>query len=209
MELIEQLVEEHHLIDAVAGSLLRYATAAETRDVELAELKSYLTFFREYSSAFHHRGEEDLLFPVLVERAEIPGDSGPIQTIIGDHHAIEELIGDLEKGGLEAVRAGKATELVHLLWEHIDKENSVLFPEAEKRLVRGGVRELPGRSLPDAAREAQETAQDLIKRWEPMDDDMIRGDGCVVCSAFAETCSGIEKEWWNSWEWQYHRSLDE
>ncbi len=47
-------------------------------------------------------------------------------------------------------------------------------------------------------------------RFPPLDDpEAIRGDGCVACSAFAVTCGGIEKEWWNDWEQEYHRSLDE
>ncbi len=47
-------------------------------------------------------------------------------------------------------------------------------------------------------------------RFPPLDDhEAIRGDGCVACSAFAVTCGGIEKEWWNDWEHEYHRTLDE
>ncbi len=209
MELIEQFLEEHRLIDAVAGSLLRYASAIEAGDSERRDLDLYLNFFRQYSSAFHHHDEENLLFPVLVDQGEVPGKRGPIPILTGDHRRAEELVDEVDSGGLEALRGGVATQLVHLLWEHIDKENSVFFPEAENRLVRGGVSKLPGREMPVEAREAQETAQDLIKRWTPLDDGMIRGEGCVVCAAFGETCSGIEKEWWNTWDWQYHRSLDE
>ena len=50
----------------------------------------------------------------------------------------------------------------------------------------------------------------LVERFPPMDDsEIVRGDGCIACSAFAVTCGGIEKEWWNDWETEYHRSLDE
>ena len=60
------------------------------------------------------------------------------------------------------------------------------------------------------ARELDMEPEQLVERFPPLEDDEVfRGDGCVACSAFAVTCGGIEKEWWNDWESEYHRSLDE
>ena len=51
---------------------------------------------------------------------------------------------------------------------------------------------------------------DLIGRLPPMDDpDLIRGDGCIPCAAFGDTCHGIETEWWTDWDKEHYRSLDE
>jgi hypothetical protein len=30
----------------------------------------------------------------------------------------------------------------------------------------------------------------------------VRGEGCVVCPSYGDTCAGIEREWWNEWEWE-------
>jgi hypothetical protein len=50
---------------------------------------------------------------------------------------------------------------------------------------------------------AREAAADLLIKYPPLaDDTIIRGDGCVSCHAFAESCRGLEREWWNEWEWE-------
>ena len=86
----------------------------------------------------------------------------------------------------------------------------MLFPEARQRLIRGGVATLEGRPPTSEEEEARKLGEQLTERFPPLDDqEAIRGDGCVACSAFAVTCGGIEKEWWNTWETEYHRSLDE
>ena len=57
---------------------------------------------------------------------------------------------------------------------------------------------------------ARDLGERLTERFPPLDDpEIVRGDGCIACSAFGETCGGIETEWWNTWEHEYHRSLDE
>jgi hypothetical protein len=92
----------------------------------------------------------------------------------------------------------------------VDKENSVLLPEAEKRLIRSAVNHLDDRSPTADEVTAREIGESLVTRYPPLEDpDVIRGDGCVACSAFAVTCGGIEKEWWSDWEAMHYRSLDE
>ena len=39
----------------------------------------------------------------------------------------------------------------------------------------------------------REAVEPLVVRWTPLeDDDLYRGDGCMACSAYGETCGGIE-----------------
>jgi hypothetical protein len=89
------------------------------------------------------------------------------------------------------------------LWHHIDAENSVLFPESAQRLRRHAVAELPTRE-PTAAEEAARTAGEaLVAAYPPVPEpDVLRGDGCVVCPAYERSCRGLEREWWNEWEWE-------
>lgn len=205
VELIEQLRAEHALIDDVVGALV-CAVERGGGTVPAEDVTDFVAFFRLYAADFHHGGEEGVLFPELVRHAEVPGDRGPLVILAEDHERMAAMVTALER---EASRATVAP-LVEAYWEHIDKENSVLLPESEDRLRRGGIRSLPGREPTPEQERARQTGLALIRRYPPADDpSVVRGDGCILCSAFGTRCAGIEKEWWNSWEWQYHRSLDE
>jgi hemerythrin-like domain-containing protein len=211
MRLFEQFDEEHRLIDQVAGSLFRFSEVAAAGGATVDDIADFVRFFRVFVTGYHHDREEHSLFPVLVERAEVPADRGPLPAIEADHRDAVKLVSELEEnaGDLRAA-ADSARRLAHHLWEHVDKEDSVLFPESFDRLRRNGVTVLEGRGPAPDEEAARELGERLVERFPPMDDpEIVRGDGCIACSAFAVTCGGIEKEWWNDWEAEYHRSLDE
>jgi hemerythrin-like domain-containing protein len=210
MRLLEQLRRDHELIDDLAGALWTWAQRCEAGDADVVEDGSrFAQVLEHWVEGVHHRNEEQVLFTALVERAEVPGERGPLAVLRREHREMQSLGEQLDAAEAE-VAATAARRLARLLWEHVDKENSVLFPEAEQRLVRGGVRELePLPRLPDGDR-ARELAEELLVRYPPGEDpDMVRGEGCIACSAFTVDCAGIEGEWWNLWERAYQRSLDE
>ena len=211
LQLIEELVEEHRLVDSVAGALFRCAEASAAGIADPRDVADFVRFFRVFLTGYHHQREEHCLFPALVERAEVPADRGPLAAIAADHEMAATLVGDIESAALSGGETSEvARSLARHLWEHVDKENSVLLPEAERRLLRHGVTRLEGR-LPSAEEEAARAlGEALCQRFPPMEDpEMVRGDGCVACSAFTTTCHGIEMEWWNRWDREHHRSLDE
>ena len=79
----------------------------------------------------------------------------------------------------------------------------MLLPEAETRLRRAFVRELEGRSATPEEQEAREQGIRLCAAYPPLvDRDVLRGDGCVHCPSFGDGCRGLEREWWNPWEWE-------
>lgn len=207
MRLIDELRAEHDLVDRVAGSLLAWDELRERGEASADEAAAYARVLTVLVCAWH-LGREEGLLEALVRRAEVPGDRGPIPVLRGEHREIAELTGLL--GQTRDGEPGSVRRLVHLLWEHIDKVRSVLLPEAKVRLARAAVRELPG-TVPDGDTHAAfELARDLVVRHPPVDDpEVIRGDGCICCSAFAIRCGGIESEWWTTWERLHHRSLDE
>jgi hemerythrin-like domain-containing protein len=211
MQLLDEIAEEHRLIDRVAGSLIRFAEWATDGSVNASDVADFARFFTTFVTGYHHEREEHVLFPALVNYAEVPGDRGPLAVIEAEHRAAAGLVDELAARADDGGRPAEvARRLAHHLWEHVDKEDSVLLPEAEKRLVRGGVTRLEGRPPTTVESEARDLGKRLIERLPPLDDpEAVRGDGCVACSAFTETCRGIEKEWWNTWETEYHRSLDE
>lgn len=206
MKLLDELHEEHELIDRVAGSLLAWSSDPESGS---GELDGFLRFLREYVRGYHHEREEQVLFAALVEHAEVAADRGPLPVLVAEHLRLEGLISAVEATDDEA-RAGAVRTLVHHVWEHVDKERSVLLPEARKRLERAGMRALEGREPSAAEASARGAGETLVARYPPVDDpDVVRGDGCICCAAFASACHGIEAEWWTDHEWRHHRGLDE
>jgi len=211
MGLLEEFADEHRLVDRVAGSLVRFAERAVNGATTPSDVADFGRFFAVFVAGYHHEREEQVLFPALVEHAEVPSDHGPLAVIEADHREAAALVDELAARADDPDRvADVARRLAHHLWEHVDKEDSVLLPEAEQRLIRGGVSRLEGRPPTEDENAARDLGERLTERFPPLDDpDVVRGDGCVACSAFTETCGGIEKEWWNTWETEYHRTLDE
>ena len=211
MQLLDELGQEHRLVDEVAGSLVRFSQRAAEGDIEPSDVADFVRFFRVFVAGFHHQREEEALFPALVDRAEVPKDRGPLPAIAADHREAVLFVDALEAASRDPKRAAEVARcFANHLWEHVDKEESVLLPEARERLRRNGLTRLEGREPTDEEQAAREVGEQLTERFPPLDDpDHVRGDGCVVCSAFGETCAGIETEWWNTWEHEYHRSLDE
>jgi hemerythrin-like domain-containing protein len=210
MQLIDELRAEHDLIERVAGSLRAFVVARCRGGGDPADGARFLRFFRQYAGHFHHAREEDTLFVSLVRDAELPGERGPIKVLLDDHtrmaglrDAMEPLIGaalvdEAARQRLEAL----AVDYSRALWHHIDAENSVLLPDSAERLRRHGVHELPSRPMTAEERDAMTMGEDLLARYPPLEDPgIIRGDGCVMCPAFVESCRGLEHEWWNEWEW--------
>jgi hemerythrin-like domain-containing protein len=209
MQLIEELRAEHDLIEAVVGSLRAYVRLRLRGEGDPADGPRFVRFLRLYAGHFHHAREEDTLFAALTGRAQLPA-SGPIETLVHDHHRIARLLDEIDallcQPSLDAAHARRleaaAVEYSRSLWSHIDAENSVLFPEAEARLRKAGVRELSSRALTAEEEEARAVGEELVARHPPLHDRVaMRGDGCVCCPAMGERCRGLELEWWNEWEW--------
>ncbi|MGZ6142846.1 MAG: hemerythrin domain-containing protein [Myxococcales bacterium] len=193
MQLLEQLRAEHVLIERLVGSLRTFASSPSP---DAADAAAFLRFFRLYAGRFHHAREEDVLFPALVA-TEVPGDRGPLKVLLDAHRAMALLLEAMEP----AITAELAERYGRALLHHIDAENSVLFPESEIRMR--GRPELPSRA-PDAEEgAARAEGERLLKKYPPSEfAGILRGEGCVACGAYGETCDGIEREWWSELEWE-------
>lgn len=204
MQLVDQLRAEHDLIEQVAGSLRTFVRARTRGEGDPADGARFLAFFRRFAGDFHHGREEDTLFVALEREAELPADRGPIAALLADHHAMAGLISEIETHAaagaaaeLEAAALAYSERLLH----HIDAENSVLLPESGERLRRCAAPELPTRPPSPAEEAARGQGLRLVAAWPPVFEAAImRGDGCVFCPAYADTCRGVEREWWNEWE---------
>lgn len=206
MELLDELRAEHDLIEQVAGAFRTFARQRARGEGEAADGPRFLAFFRRFAGDFHHGREEDTLFVSLQRDAELPGDRGPIAALLGDHHRMAGILEQLEPivASDPAVPEVEALALDYSeqLWHHIDAENSVLLPESELRLRRHGIRELPSRAPTATETEAMEGGRELLAKYPPVHEPVVvRGDGCVMCPAFVDSCEGVERTWWNEHEW--------
>lgn len=217
MKLLAQLEAEHRLIEQVVGSLRQWRLELAAGRADGSDLHRFARFLRSFSGHFHHGREDDVLIAALVESTDLPPDSPPLAVIADEHRRSTELAEELARAAESgptpedaAALEAPVEELAHLLWEHIDKEDSVLFPESQRRLEQYGIHELPVRPMSDEEAAARAEGEALVERYSPLEDtDMVRGAGCVICSAFGSRCRGIEAEWWNRWHWDHFRSLDE
>lgn len=134
------LEEEHggimlmlKIIEKISGML------EEGKDVNKEHLNKIVDFLRNFTDKCHHGKEEDILFPEMVSH----GSNLPlINELLGEHKAGRDYIRGIGES-LDSFRAGNPNAFhisvnmrgyVSLLTNHIQKENTVLFPLAEKEL---------------------------------------------------------------------------
>ena len=74
MRLLEEFKAEHSLVDRMAGSLIRFAELIAGGETAPDDVADFVHFFRVFVSGYHHEREEEVLFPALVEHAEVPAN---------------------------------------------------------------------------------------------------------------------------------------
>lgn len=137
MRSTEILMTEHKavllslLILEEAGAALASGNAEAGKDLE-----QLLDFFRGFVDHCHHSKEEVILFPELVRRG-VPQEGGPIGVMLSEHESgrdhVRRIQAFLDTGAadqvLPVIRSYRA-----LLEAHIQKEDKVLFPMADRLL---------------------------------------------------------------------------
>lgn len=148
-DITRALVDEHRLILRMIALLERYAppTAAGT----YTNWQFYLDgvdFIRAYADRFHHAKEEDVLFAALVKNG-MPRQNSPVAAMLMEHdqgrayvRAMEQAAREASEGlpGREQIVADNALAYAALLRDHIAKEDTILYPLAE-RVIPEGMRE--------------------------------------------------------------------
>jgi len=140
-ELCESLVAEHEIILGVLDALEKEAGqldsgAAVRRDF----FTEAIAFVREFADGVHHQKEEGILFPRMA-KAGVPSEGGPIGVMLLEHdegrahiRAMDGALAKAADGDSEARRTliRETRGYVALLRAHIMKENTVLFPMADR-----------------------------------------------------------------------------
>ena len=136
---VEMLRDEHVVILRVVDALERWLNRLEAgQAVDAETLNKSVQFFQGFADRCHHHKEEELLFPQL----ESEGPFGPVSVMLEEHEEGRSYVQGLADGVLHVdTDAGRKSVLtngrnyVTLLRSHIDKENGVLFPLAERMIT--------------------------------------------------------------------------
>jgi len=143
MKPTENLKNEHQAIKLMLTILEEVGKKIESgKEIDPEHLEKILDFIRVFADKCHHGKEEDLLFPAM-EEAGIPREGGPIGVMLMEHtmgrdfvKAMGEAARKYEKGDRKASSqfVENARKYTSLLSQHIDKEDNILYPMAERRL---------------------------------------------------------------------------
>jgi hemerythrin-like domain-containing protein len=143
MSATEVLRDEHRGVER----MLAIVDAASSRlaaggDVPADLFLNAVDFFRGFTDGCHHAKEETELFPAM-ERRGIPHENGPIGVMLAEHEmgrtyvrAMAEAAQRYSQGDPLAAPGlvQCAQSYVSLLRQHIAKEDSRLFPMADRML---------------------------------------------------------------------------
>jgi hemerythrin-like domain-containing protein len=143
---IADLKNEHEAILSAIQILDRMIPAMEKApSVDKKDMQDFIGFLKEFADKCHHGKEEGLLFPAMV-KAGIPEQGGPIGAMLAEHAQGRQLVRDMERSisnNVDLVKLAKAAKgYAILLRNHIQKENMILFPMAEKVLTEAQLDEL-------------------------------------------------------------------
>jgi hemerythrin-like domain-containing protein len=144
MKPMDELKTEHEAVRLTLRILEKICLKMEQskESVNTEHVDQLLEFFSVFVDKCHHGKEEELLFPAL-EQIGVKREGGPIGVMLNEHKQGREYVRKMKEAFSE-YKLGKPEAAVHftreargyiaLLDQHIVKENSVLFPLAEKQL---------------------------------------------------------------------------
>ena len=134
---ISDLMNDHEVILTALEVFARILSKLQNTPLpDENELSQFIDFLVDFADQCHHGKEEGFLFPAMVAFG-VPDRGGPIGVMMVEHIQGRGYIHDLrdaldaepfDLAGFEL--AGR--KYIDLLRMHIHKENSVLFPMADK-----------------------------------------------------------------------------
>jgi hemerythrin-like domain-containing protein len=140
----DTLKHEHQVILLALGGIER-----EMRQIQAGgpvydgRIEQMVDFIQNFADRCHHAKEEDLLFARMAERG-LPAEGGPVGVMLKEHEEGRRLV----RAAVEALPRASAGDpvasmtlttallgYVRLLRMHIDKEDNVLYPLADRLLT--------------------------------------------------------------------------
>jgi hemerythrin-like domain-containing protein len=138
MKCTDLLMQDHKMILRSLDVLQEMARRVESGEqMNINDVRKLLHFLHAFADELHHMKEESALFPELMRTSEPQG--APLRHMLFEHDQERSLVGGLE----DALRTKKsmefvlfATRLASRMRNHIQKEDSILFPIAEALLSK-------------------------------------------------------------------------
>jgi len=141
MKPTDVLIKEHEAILLMLQILEAVSNRLENgRDVKPEHLPQIVEFFRVFADKCHHGKEENLLFKAMI-KAGLPEKNGPVAVMLREHETGRDFVGKMDTAAA-AYAGGDRTQVdrfihnarryIALLSQHIQKENRILFPMADR-----------------------------------------------------------------------------
>lgn len=176
LDVTQVMVEEHRLILRMVALVQHNAARVDQGSFE--DWGFFLEagdFIRSYADRFHHAKEEDVLFVELVANG-MPEKRSPIEAMLIEHDLGRGFVGAMEAAATAAL-AGDDSQIgailtngrswARLLTDHIHKEDTILYPLAERVLpaaVRPRMVDAYKAAAADGGLDTHYRA--LVERWE-------------------------------------------
>ena len=133
-----QNLENDHVQILRLIEVMERITQSDNPNVE--HMETIVKVIREFADGLHHAKEEQLLFPLMVQKG-FSNETGPVAVMLHDHaegrnfvKGMAEKISLYKQGETSALEAIYSNMLGYadLLKNHIGKENKVLFRMADQ-----------------------------------------------------------------------------
>ncbi len=146
MTMVEILINEHRVIERVIDCLAKIVDEGMMHGkINFLRAEEAIDFFRNFADEWHHKKEEDHLFPIMTER-NIKGEDNfdHVADLMSEHEKGRSHVRGMDGSFREAAHgsmdevmtfARHAREYIDLLRGHILKEDRVVFPLAEKEMT--------------------------------------------------------------------------
>jgi hemerythrin-like domain-containing protein len=141
MKATQVLSEEHRVIERVLSALETGAwLLAQENGLQPDFFIQATDFIKGFADGCHHKKEEGVLFKTMVANGA-PQEGGPVGVMLYEHELARRYTAALRKaaerlkGGDESARADVIENARHyaaLLRQHIGKEDTILFPMADR-----------------------------------------------------------------------------
>lgn len=144
-EIIKTLVDEHEQIYAFTQELERKMIDFMENDVlDIEDSRHDIRFIRVFADARHHKKEEDILFRAMLDKLGRIAENLVKHGMLVEHDSARLFVYEWEQAlaryeenanpNDKIAIISNAMGYAYLLRRHIDKENGVVYPYAEKNL---------------------------------------------------------------------------
>ena len=143
----QDLIHEHKAI-LIALNVIEqmYKRVQNDKGIDYKDIEKMIEFLKIFADKCHHGKEEGFLFPAL-EEAGVKNQNGPIGVMLDQHKLGRGFIKQMEES-ISNIIINKnafvdaASSYVTLLRNHIEKEDTFLFPLGDAKLSASKQQEL-------------------------------------------------------------------